>query len=218
MKLIDPSASVDQRAIILTDNLDVGAGAIIQANAIIGLPNPDQTWFEGNLPRTVRIGAHSIIYPGVVIYEGAEIGECVELQEYTTVGSATRIGARTRLLYRAQVYHNVLVGEDCVIGALVANNIVIGRKCSIFGALVHRYAINDPKKWDCDCADEHGPTIEDGVLVGMGAVVVGPIRIGSRSQIRPNVLVKHDVPEGAVVRDEDRGPGSADSKSTRQSS
>lgn len=43
------------------------------------------------------------------------------------------------------------------------------------------------------------PTLENGVTVGAGARVLGPIRIGAGAQIGANAVVVKDVPPGAVV-------------------
>lgn len=43
------------------------------------------------------------------------------------------------------------------------------------------------------------PTLEDGVTVGAGARILGPITIGARAQIGANAVVVKDVPPGAVV-------------------
>lgn len=43
------------------------------------------------------------------------------------------------------------------------------------------------------------PQIEDGVIVGAGAQLLGPIRIGKGARIGANAVVVHDVPEGATM-------------------
>jgi serine O-acetyltransferase len=43
------------------------------------------------------------------------------------------------------------------------------------------------------------PTLEDGVTVGAGARILGPIVIGAGAQIGANAVVVKDVPAGAVV-------------------
>jgi serine O-acetyltransferase len=43
------------------------------------------------------------------------------------------------------------------------------------------------------------PTLEDGVTVGAGARILGPITIGAGAQIGANAVVVKDVPPGAVV-------------------
>ena len=43
------------------------------------------------------------------------------------------------------------------------------------------------------------PTLEDGVTVGAGARILGPITVGRGAQIGANAVVVKDVPAGAVV-------------------
>jgi len=43
------------------------------------------------------------------------------------------------------------------------------------------------------------PTIGDGVVIGAGARVLGPVVVGAHAQIGANAVVVKDVPEGAVV-------------------
>jgi serine O-acetyltransferase len=43
------------------------------------------------------------------------------------------------------------------------------------------------------------PVIEDHVLIGVGAKVLGPVRVGRGAVIGANAVVLHDVPAGAVV-------------------
>ncbi|ABC63859.1 serine O-acetyltransferase EpsC [Erythrobacter litoralis] len=43
------------------------------------------------------------------------------------------------------------------------------------------------------------PTIEDNVIIGSGAQVIGPITVGKRARIGANAVVMEDVPEGATM-------------------
>ncbi len=43
------------------------------------------------------------------------------------------------------------------------------------------------------------PTLADGVIVGSGAQVLGPITVGARARVGANAVVTKDVPEGAVM-------------------
>jgi serine O-acetyltransferase len=43
------------------------------------------------------------------------------------------------------------------------------------------------------------PTIGDGVIIGSGAQVLGPINVGARARIGANAVVTKDVPEGATM-------------------
>lgn len=43
------------------------------------------------------------------------------------------------------------------------------------------------------------PTIEDGVVIGAGAILLGPIRVGERARIGAGVVVRTDIPPQATV-------------------
>lgn len=43
------------------------------------------------------------------------------------------------------------------------------------------------------------PTLEDNVIIGSGAQVIGPITVGARARIGANAVVTEDVPEGATM-------------------
>jgi serine O-acetyltransferase len=48
-------------------------------------------------------------------------------------------------------------------------------------------------------AGKRHPTLADGVIVGSGAQVLGPITVGRRARIGANAVVTRDVPEGATM-------------------
>lgn len=48
-------------------------------------------------------------------------------------------------------------------------------------------------------AGKRHPTLEDGVIIGSGAQVLGPITVGPRARVGANAVVTKDVPEGAVM-------------------
>ncbi len=48
-------------------------------------------------------------------------------------------------------------------------------------------------------AGKRHPTIGDGVIIGSGAQVLGPIRVGARARIGANAVVTKEVPEGATM-------------------
>ncbi len=180
--------------LVAPEIIHLGQGVIVMDFVVIGLQNEDQKLFKDESSKHIWIGSKSILNPFAVVFEGATLEEAVTLEERTTIGSLTKIGNKTHILYQAQVYDNVTIGRDCIIGGFIGNNCKIGSRCSIFGNLVHRYAKADPRLWDTE--DEIGPTIEDDVLVGFGAVIVGEITIGAGARIRPNAVVTKDVGRG----------------------
>jgi serine O-acetyltransferase len=48
-------------------------------------------------------------------------------------------------------------------------------------------------------AGKRHPTVADGVILGSGAQVLGPITVAARARIGANAVVTRDVPEGAVM-------------------
>ena len=48
-------------------------------------------------------------------------------------------------------------------------------------------------------AGKRHPTLADGVIIGSGAQVLGPITVGPRARIGANSVVTKDVPEGATM-------------------
>ena len=47
--------------------------------------------------------------------------------------------------------------------------------------------------------EKRHPTIGDGVVIGSGAQIIGPIKIGKSSRIASNAVVVKDVPENATM-------------------
>ena len=47
--------------------------------------------------------------------------------------------------------------------------------------------------------EKRHPTIGDDVVIGSGAQIIGPIKVGNGSRIAANAVVVNDVPEGATM-------------------
>jgi acetyltransferase-like isoleucine patch superfamily enzyme len=107
------------------------------------------------------------------------------------------------VIYRAQICNDVRVGDECVIGGFVGERSVIGRKCRIFGKLVHLQ--HEPHKgWDDDDVAEPSPRVEDGAFIGFNAIVAGGITIGERAYVCAGAIVTKDVPDRHVASGKNR--------------
>lgn len=76
-------------------------------------------------------------------------------------------------------------------GIIVSDSARMGANCTVF----HQVTIGIlgvPGK-------DGAPCIGDGVLIGAGAKVLGPVRIGDCVRIGANAVVTKDVPSGATV-------------------
>ena len=175
-------------------NVSVGAQTRIHEWSILGFPNRDPNLFSNENDRIVRIGRQCVIYPWCLIYEGASISPKVEIHERCMVGSLTAIGTKSLILYGAQLHDRVKIGRECIIAGFVADNCTVGDGSTVFGALVHRYGQPGRKRWDS--TDEQGPVLGKNVVVGWGAVVIGPVKIGDGARIAPNAVVRADIAAG----------------------
>jgi len=78
----------------------------------------------------------------------------------------------------------VVIGETADIG----DNVTIYQCVTLGGT--------DPAN---GVAGKRHPTLNDGVIVGSGAQVLGPITVGTRARVGANAVVTRDVPEGATM-------------------
>lgn len=78
----------------------------------------------------------------------------------------------------------VVIGETAVIG----DDVTIYQCVTLGGT--------DPAN---GIAGKRHPTLGDGVIVGSGAQVLGPITVGKRVRIGANAVVTRDVPDGATM-------------------
>lgn len=82
---------------------------------------------------------------------------------------------------------NIMHGHDIVIGS----GVVIGPNCKIFNGVTMGNK-------DTESAVIAQPVLEEGVIVGTGAKLLGQIRIGARAKIGANSVVLKDIPAGEV--------------------
>jgi len=78
----------------------------------------------------------------------------------------------------------VVIGETAIIG----DNVTIYQCVTLGGT--------DPAN---GIAGKRHPTLEDGVIIGSGAQVLGPITVGKRARVGANAVVTRNVLEGATM-------------------
>ena len=75
----------------------------------------------------------------------------------------------------------VVIGETAVVG----NDVTLYQGVTLGGTSLHK--------------GKRHPTLEDGVIVGSGAQVLGPLTVGSAARIGANAVVLSDVPHGMTM-------------------
>ena len=104
------------------------------------------------------------------------------LQLFNRVVFAVQLPAETRIGRGVQLSYSGL-GTVIHPRAVIGNRVVIGPGVVVGGR---------SEIWEV-------PVIEDEVQLGVGAKVLGPVRVGRGAIVGANAVVLHDVPAGAVV-------------------
>jgi serine O-acetyltransferase len=89
----------------------------------------------------------------------------------------------------ATIGHRVFI--DHGMGVVIGETAIIGDDCTLYhGVTLGGTSWNKGKRH---------PTLEQGVVIGAGAKVLGPITIGKNAKIGSNAVVVKDVPENATA-------------------
>ena len=107
-----------------------------------------------------------------------------------------RIGSYiSRFLTGIEIHPGATIGRrffiDHGMGVVIGETAEIGDDCSIY----HGVTLGGTT-WQ---KGKRHPTLEDGVIIGAGAKVLGPINLGKGSRVGSNAVVVKDVPPGATV-------------------
>jgi len=108
--------------------------------------------------------------------------------------TAQAISRVTRVIFATHLPPEAEIGEGTElgyggIGVIVHKEAVIGRNCLLSPGVVLGGRSGRPG----------APILEDEVLVGVGAKILGPIRIGAGAKIGANAVVLEDVAPGDTV-------------------
>jgi len=80
---------------------------------------------------------------------------------------------------------------DHGMGVVIGETAEIGNDVHLYSGVVLGGVSRRPVK--------RHPTVEDGVVIGAGAILLGPIRVGKGARIGAGAVVRTDVPPGATV-------------------
>ncbi|QBR50561.1 UDP-3-O-(3-hydroxymyristoyl)glucosamine N-acyltransferase [Erwinia sp. QL-Z3] len=164
---------------------DIAPSAVIDASAKLG--------------QYVSIGANAVIESGV------ELGDNVVIGAGCFVGKNTRIGAGTRLWANVSIYHEIQIGERCliqsgtVIGAdgfgyandrgnwvkipqlgtvIIGDRVEIGACTTIDRGALDNTQIGNGVIIDNQCQIAHNVVIGDNTAVAGGVIMAGSLKIG----------------------------------------
>lgn len=174
----------------------VGDNCFISQGVIIGHTSFYDVECRQSIKSKTVLGNNVTIHPNAIISGGVTIGDQVRIGPSVTIWPNSSIGKNTELMYNAQVHENVTVGSDCVIAGFLCDYAKVGNSAAVFGSLVHPFR----KGWIEDPNLAHdSPTLEDDVVVGCGATVIGPVVVKSRTYVAAGAIVTKDTPGNCKI-------------------
>ncbi|MBS9424980.1 UDP-3-O-(3-hydroxymyristoyl)glucosamine N-acyltransferase [Photorhabdus caribbeanensis] len=154
---------------------------------------------QATLGKNVAVGANAVIESGVVLGDNVVIGAgCF-------IGKNTRIGAGSRLWANVSVYHNVEIGEQCLIqsgavigsdgfgyandrgkwvkipqlgSVIIGDRVEIGACTTIDRGALDNTIIGNGVIIDNQCQIAHNVIIGDNTAVAGGVIMAGSLKIG----------------------------------------
>ncbi len=132
-------------------------------------------------------------YPGLQAIWSHRITHRMWLRGYRV--PARLISLWTRVVTGVEIHPGATIGRrffiDHATGVVIGETAEIGDDVMLYQDVTLGGRSLEPVK--------RHPTLLDGVVVGAGARVLGPITIGRNSQVGANAVVVRDVPDDAVV-------------------
>ena len=134
-----------------------------------------------------------LLYSGVHAMAAHRIAN--RLQKEGKYFSARAVSQAARHLTGIEIHPGATIGKGLFIdhgmGVVIGETTEIGDNCTIYQGVT----LGGTGK---DVGKRH-PTLGDNVMVGAGAKVLGPVKIGSNSKIAANAVVLREVPENSTA-------------------
>ena len=141
-----------------------------------------------------------LTYPGVKAIFFHKIANFFSVAKFDLI--ARIISQFSRFLTGIEIHPKAKIGKNLFIdhgmGVVIGETSEIGDNVTIYhmatlGGIAPSINSNDQRNI------KRHPTIEDEVVIGSGAQVLGPVRVGRCAKIGANAVVTKDVPEKAVM-------------------
>ena len=112
------------------------------------------------------------------------------------------ISQTTRFFTGIEIHPGAKIGKNLFIdhgmGVVIGETSEIGNNVTIYHAVTLggiSPSINSNEQRN----EKRHPTIGDDVVIGSGAQIIGPVKIGNTSRIAANAVVVNDVPENSTM-------------------
>ncbi len=178
------------------DNVEIGDDSVICNDTVIG--EPLNAYYQTPTYRNpaTGIGPGSLVRSHSIIYAGCRIGACFSSGHRVTIRENTTIGEHSSVGTLSDIQGQVTIGNYC----RLHSNVHISQTCSI-GDFVSFYPFaimtNDPYP---PSNDIQGGQIGDYSQVGVHAVILPGVRVGTNCLIAANSVVTKTVPDFSLVK------------------
>ena len=112
------------------------------------------------------------------------------------------ISQATRFFTGIEIHPGAKIGKNLFIdhgmGVVIGETSEIGKNVTIYHA-VTLGGIAPSVDSNSQRNEKRHPTIGDDVVIGSGAQIIGPVKVGNGSRIAANAVVVNDVPENATM-------------------
>lgn len=187
---------VIEPGVVIGDGVEVFPGAYLgkEPKGAGALSRPLS--FERSLvigPKT-SIGPHVVVYYDVRIGESCLIGDGASIREKCEVGNHTVVGRYVTVNYNTTIGDRVKIMDH----SWLAGNMKIGNRVFISGGVM---TSNDNAIGRIGYEEERvqGPTMMDGVAIGVGAIVLPAVVIGENAVVGAGAVVTKDVERNTLV-------------------
>lgn len=206
-------ARIISNTAVVYPNVHIGDNVVIEENVIIGKPrfstirdrlehckaSVSYESFVDDIATTNSpcvIGDYCTIRANTVIYEDVIIGDGFEGGHYLLIREGCRIGKSSYLKAFTEIMKGVVIGDNCRVAGIVADNACIHNRVSTFGTITHNYN----KFYTPDMGNLRAATVLDEAIIGRGAVVIGDITIGNKAVVAAGSIVWFDVEDNYLVK------------------
>ena len=183
--------------VIIEEGVRVGDDVEIFPSAYIGKPprGVGAMTRPMSFAAKISVGNGCVIGPNAVIYYDVEIGPQTLISDGASIREQSKIGSRCIIGRYVTVNYATLIGDNVKVQdhTWLAGNMRIGDRVFISGGVT---TANDNLMGASGYVEEDiiGPTIENGVRIGAGAIILPKVRVEENALIAAGAVVTKDVP------------------------
>ena len=141
-----------------------------------------------------------LTYPGVKAVFLHQIANFFHLAGFHLI--ARIVSQISRFFTGIEIHPGAKIGTNLFIdhgmGVVIGETSEIGNNVTIYHA-VTLGGISPSIESERQRNEKRHPTIGNDVVIGSGAQIIGPVKVGNGSRIAANAVVVNDVPEGATM-------------------